>query len=239
MPTSSTAYNLLEACREPGCPVCRLEQRSVERYLDNLFYENVNSAGIRESLRLSMGFCREHAWRTVDQGLGDALGFAIIYHDVIGATLERLDKDVPPPTRRWSGLLKRIPAEVGALVYKAIFALTPQKHCPVCQKRDEMLSIIVSELVDNLGQPEFVQAVQASDGLCMPHLRLALQSVQDVASYEKLIAIHRAKLEALHADLAELIRKNDYRFMKEEPGKEGDAWLRAVMMMIGNTSSRH
>jgi hypothetical protein len=234
MPTSVTAYNLLEACREPGCPVCRLEQRSVERYLDNLFYENVNSAGIREILRLSMGFCREHAWMTVNQGLGDALGFAIIYHDVIGATLDRLDKDVPPPTRRWAGLLKRIPEEVSARVYKAVFALTPHKHCPVCQKRDEMLSIIISSLVDSLRQAEMVEALQASDGLCVPHLRLALQSVQDVASCEKLIAIHREKLEALHAELAELIRKNDYRYIKEEFGKEGDSWLRAVAMMVGS-----
>ena len=238
MPTSVTAYNLLEACREPGCPVCRLEQRSVERYLDNLFYENVNSSGVRENLRLSMGFCREHAWMTVNQNLGDALGFAIIYHDVIGATLERLDKDVPPPTRRWAGLLKRIPEEVSARVYKAVFALTPQKHCPVCQKRDEMLSTIVSELVENIGQPEMADALQASDGLCMPHLRQALQSVQDVAACEKLIDIHREKLETLHADLAELIRKNDYRFMKEELGKEGNSWLRAVAMTVGNTKSR-
>lgn len=238
MPTSFTAYNLLEACREPGCPVCRLEQRSVERYLDNLFYENVNSGGLREILRLSMGFCREHAWLAANQGLGDALGFAIIYHDVIGATLERLDKGVPPPTRRWAGLLKRIPEEVGAAVYKAVFALTPHKRCPACQKRDEMLSIIVSELVENLGQPEMAEALQTSDGLCMPHLRLALQSVQDVTSCENLIAIHREKLEALHAELAELIRKNDYQFIKEGFGKEGDSWLRVVAMMVGNTKSR-
>ena len=33
---------------------------------------------------------------------------------------------------------------------------------------------------------------------------------------EQLIAIQREKLEALHAELAGLIRKNDYRYMKEE-----------------------
>ena len=52
--TKFTAYNLLEACREPGCLICRLEQRSVERYLNNLFCENVNNAGLREIFRLSM-----------------------------------------------------------------------------------------------------------------------------------------------------------------------------------------
>ena len=235
---SSTIFNLIEACHKPGCPVCRLEQYSVERYLDNQFYENVNSAGFRENLRLSMGFCREHAWLAADERLGDALGFAIIYHDAIGAALERLDKGVPPPTRRWAGLLKRVPEQVSALVYKTVYALTPQKRCPACQKRDEMLSIIVSSLVENLEEQEMVDALQASEGLCLPHLRLALQQVQDVASCEKLIAIHREKLEGLHADLAELIRKNDYRFMKEGLGKEGDSWLRAVAMLVGNPKSR-
>jgi len=235
---SFTAYDLLEACREPGCPVCRLEQRYVERYLGNQFYENVNNPDLRDILRLSMGFCREHAWLATNRGLGDALGFAIIYQDVIGATLERLDKGVPPPTRRWAGLLKRIPEQVSALVYKAVFALTPQKRCPACQKRDEMLSIIVSSLVEILGQQEMVDALQASDGLCLPHLRLSLKAVRDVPSGEKLIAVHREKLEALHADLAKLIRKNDYRFMKEGLGKEGDSWLRAVAMMVGSKRAK-
>ena len=101
---SSTTFNLIEACRKPGCPVCRLEQHSVERYLDNQFYENVNSAGFRENLRLSMGFCREHAWLAADERLGDALGFAIIYHDAIGAALERAGqgRSSPDPALGWS-----------------------------------------------------------------------------------------------------------------------------------------
>ena len=235
---SFTAYNLLEACIEPGCPVCRLEQRYVERYLDNLFYENVNNPDLRDILRLSMGFCREHAWLAANQSLGDALGFAIIYQDVIGAALERLDKGVPPPTRRWAGLLKRIPEQVSAMVYKAVFALMPQKRCPACHHRDEMMQVILWSLVEALGQPEMVEALRASDGLCLPHLRLALQDVKDIPACETLLSIHREKLEGLHIELAEFIRKNDYRFMKEGLGKEGDSWLRAVAMMVGNPKSR-
>ena len=236
--TSVTTFNLIKACHEPGCPVCRLEQQSVERYLDNQFYENVNSPDFRYTLRLSMGFCQEHAWLAANERLGDALGFAIIYHDVIGAALERLDKGVPPPTRRWENLLKCIPEQVSAPVYKVVFALTPQKRCPACQKRDEMVLIMVSSLAEDLGQTELGQALRASDGLCLPHLRLCLKAVQDSATCEKLISIHREKLEALHAELAELIRKNDYRFMKEGLGKEGDSWLRALAIVIGGTRQR-
>jgi len=67
---------------------------------------------------------------------------------------------------------------------------------------------------------------------------MCLKEVQDAVTCGKLIAIHREKLEALHTELAELIRKNDYRFMKEGFGKEGDSWLRAVAMMVGSSKPK-
>lgn len=231
---SFTFYDLLDACREPGCPVCRLEQRHEERYLDSQFYENVNSPGFRAKLRASMGFCREHAWLAVSQGLGDALGFAIIYQDVITNTLRRLKKNSPAPAQRWRILPPRIPEQVRTKFEQAIAALTPQRKCPACQNRDEMLEIIISSLAGNLGMQELKSALDVSDGLCLPHLRSALQAVKDERSYEQLITMHVNKLETLHAELTELIRKNDYRFKDEGIGKEGTSWLRAIAMLAGN-----
>ncbi len=95
---SSTVYNLLEACREPNCPICRLEQQSVERYLDNQFYENVNSPRWRDGLRASLGFCHEHAWLGIDKRLGDALGYTIIYRDVVNSVLTQLADSNSPAT---------------------------------------------------------------------------------------------------------------------------------------------
>jgi hypothetical protein len=45
--------------------------------------------------------------------------------------------------------------------------------------------------------------------------------------------IQREKLEGLRTELAEFIRKSDYRMIQEGFGTEGDAWLRAVGMVIG------
>ena len=238
MPTL-TIYNLLEACREPGCPVCRLEQRSVERYLDNQFYENVNTPKLRDWLRASLGFCHEHAWLAVDQRLGDALGFAIIYRDVINGVLTRLEDGVPSrASRRSMALLRRIPEQVRKMVESRLYALTPQKHCPACQYRHEMTQITISELLKELETPERTDALHASDGLCVPHLRLALEHVKNVSACEKLLAIHRAKLESLKAELTEFIRKNDYQFMAEGFGREGDAWLRAVGLIVSSRKGK-
>jgi hypothetical protein len=65
------------------------------------------------------------------------------------------------------------------------------------------------------------------------HLRLALEAVSDGDAYAVLLAISRKQLEALNAELAEFIRKNDYRFRDEGFGNEGDAWKRALSKISG------
>jgi hypothetical protein len=239
LPTFET-YKLIEACHEPGCPVCRLEQSSVERYLDSQFYENVNSPKWRDQLRLSLGFCHEHAWLAVNKHLGDALGFSIIYHDIVNSVLKQLNESSTParPPRRWASVLQQVPEQARGMVEKMLSALTPRKHCPACEHRDETTRLTLSTLVKELNTAEVVEALQTSEGLCFPHLRLALKQVKDASTCETLLAIHREKLEDLRTDLAEFIRKNDYQRIGEGFGKEGDAWLRAVSIVTGSRKDR-
>ena len=238
--TNLTAHKLLEACRAQGCPICRLEQQDVERYLDRRFYENVNSPAWRDSLRASLGFCHEHAWLAVDQRLGDALGFSIIYRDIVNSILNQLDggSDSVRTSRRGASFLRQVPDQARNMIEKMLYALTPRKRCPICEHRDEMTRNTLSVLVKELPGPEITEALQASEGLCLPHLRLTLEHVKDSSTSEKLLAIHREKLEGLRAELAEFIRKNDYQAIKEGFGREGDAWLRAVSMIAGSRKER-
>jgi hypothetical protein len=232
---SSIAYNLLQACGKPGCPVCRLEQHAVERYLDNKFYENVNTPAWRDQLRASLGFCEEHASLAVEKRLGDALGFSIIYRDILNSILNHLKRrDSPPRTpRRWVSLLGQIPEQAQTLIEKMFSAFTPRKRCPACEHRDKTTRSLLSVLVEEMQKPEMVNALEASEGLCLPHLRLALEHVRDVSVCETLLTIHREKLESMKAELEEFIRKNDYQFAAEGFGKEGDAWLRAIGTVTG------
>jgi hypothetical protein len=229
---SFMSYKLLEACREPGCPVCRLEQQGVERYLDNQFYENVNSPAWRDHLRASRGFCHEHVWLAVNQRLGDALGFSIIYHDIANSLLRALNEDASPAraSRRGASLREQ--------VERLLVVLTPRKRCPVCEHREEVTRNILSALADDLRTTEITDALQASEGICLPHLRQALGYVNEASVYETLLRIHRAKLENLRNELAEFIRKNDYQAIKEGFGSEGDAWLRAIALVAGSRKEK-
>jgi hypothetical protein len=222
------SYKIVEACREPGCPICRLEQQGVERYLDNQFYENVNSPPWRGRLRASQGFCHEHAWLSVNKRLGDALGFSIIYQDIVNNLLHSLDEDanVGAPLRRRSSLRDQIE--------RVVTMLTPRKRCPVCEHREEIRRSILSALVEELPATEMRDALQASDGLCLPHWKLALGYINNGSVYEALFTIQRTKLEGLKNELAEFIRKNDYQAIKEGFGSEGNAWLRAIAIIAGS-----
>lgn len=232
-------YKLLEACREPGCPVCRVEQESVERYLDNQFYENVNSPRWRDRLRASLGFCHEHAWLAVDKRLGDALGFTIIYHDVVNSILKQLDESgSASDIKARKSFLRQLSEEARMKIGKILQAISPRKHCPACEHREEAIRTILSALLEELKKPEMTDALQASNGLCFPHLRLALEHVRDVSVLEKLLTIHREKLENLRDELAEFIRKSDYQLIEKGFGSEGDAWLRAIGMVAGRSKTK-
>ncbi len=229
-------HKLLEACQEQGCPLCVIEQQTVRRYLDNLFYENVNSPALRRLLRNSRGFCREHAWLVVNERLGDALGIAIVYRDI----LESLLQDRIARSRR---------AKVGRLLAKPLTSersesqakaeAVSSRPCPACKQRDEighsMLAVLVKFLTD-----EGIQAtLRQSDGLCLRHFSLAFDQAEghEIAR-AVLLEIQREKMAALCAELSEFIRKNDYRYFGEGFGAEGDSWKRALALVVGNNPWR-
>ena len=208
---SSTFHDLIEACEKPGCPVCRVEERIIERYIENLFYESVNDIKTRERLRASFGFCTKHARMTLDRRLGNALGFAIIYQDVITNILRGLEKNGENPNT---------------------FIL--HKQCMVCQEQEKTTQWVVSALVEGLNELQLAEAIRFSEGLCIPHLKNSLESASNQAITELLLSIHRDKLESLLGELAEFIRKSDYRFKDEGFGAEGDSWRRAVNKLTGD-----
>jgi hypothetical protein len=229
----------LEACREKGCPICRLEQKSVERYLDQHFYESVNSPRWRDRLRASLGFCREHAWLGVDQRLGDALGYSIIYRDILNSILNQLEDGNSPaaPLRQKRSWLRQVPEAAQTMIEKALNAFTPRKHCPVCEHGEETTRTTLTVLVAELKTPEMTDALRASEGLCLPHLRRALEQVKDISACETILTLHREKLQSLKAELEEFIRKNDYQAVHEGFGSEGDGWLRAIASVVGKRGS--
>ena len=81
-------------------------------------------------------------------------------------------------------------------------------------------------------------ALAASAGLCLVHVRAALALASNAAAFDFLRDDARQHLARLAAELAEYIRKNDYRFAGEAFGAEGDSWQRALAAMVGTRGLR-
>jgi hypothetical protein len=62
--------------------------------------------------------------------------------------------------------------------------------------------------------------------------------VRNDRTLAQLVDLQRRTMGELRDELAEFIRKNDYRFRHEGFGKEGDSWLRAIGIICGEQDVR-
>lgn len=78
---SLPAVRLIDQLRKPGCPVCRAQDESIDLYLKNIFYENVNDPLFRDEFEKNYGFCPFHTTLVLEYG--DPCGLAILYNGLI------------------------------------------------------------------------------------------------------------------------------------------------------------
>jgi hypothetical protein len=229
----SLYYNLYDALAQTGCPICRLSAQGLERYLAHLLYECVNDLDVRESIRLSQGFCQEHAWRM--QARGDPLGIAIIHQDILTNILRALSGERPREagSLTWAGLAKLMPRAVTDVARRLADRVAPLGRCPACQKRDEIERAYLDTLIQHLSDQRLLSRLRNTDGLCWDHFRCALQLVHDEPTLDLLVEIEVSQLQDLRDELAEFIRHHDYHWSDSRSGPEGDSWIRAVAKVSG------
>ena len=98
-------FDVVEACGESGCPICRLSRREVKKYLDAILYDCVTDPDIRDGLRDSLGYCHTHGWQLSTVGRGYLLGISIIYEDVLDVVQADLQK-MRPGQRKGNPLMR-------------------------------------------------------------------------------------------------------------------------------------
>lgn len=218
-PTQLT-FDLKDAFAEPGCAVCRLTLTAVSRYIATVDYELANDPEYRERILPAWGFCSTHAHQWLREG--HILGVALVYGHVL--------RDVRPI----------IEASGSRAPWKSLRArrddrLRPSDRCRICTHRDEVERMIVATLGDGLSgtSSDFGPAFDRSDGLCLPHLRLALAMLSDATVSAKLREVTLQHQERLGTHLREIVRKHDYRFREEPSGEERGAAVRAVEHVVG------
>jgi hypothetical protein len=211
-------HDLYDAFSNPGCPLCALIAQAVSRYMRSTNYDAIADPDIRRQFEASLGFCNRHAHQWLAEAF--VLGTAQMYRDLLRLSAEALRK----PARKGGGIFGRGAASHGLPVAKA--------PCPACEIQAETEARLIATLTKGLADPAFREAWEASEGLCLPHLRNALAVARPEAA-EALRARALATHETLLAQLDETIRKHDYRFRHEPAGPEAGSPARAVTLVAG------
>jgi len=228
-----TYFQLLDAFKEPGCPVCSLLMRGAQKALDSLMYEQVNDPITRERLVESHGFCNWHAW-LLPRIANSASGVGVIYRHLLQVALDALEAarrhvgTVQPEDGGWGRWLASRGEPSPLLVWR-------QKRTPcfLCTLSRQSEHDTLRAMLDYIGEAEFAEACGRSAGLCLPHLELAADLGRQHPNLRALLDIHVTQWRDLHWELGEFGRKADYRYVDEAKGREGMSWSRALELFAG------
>jgi hypothetical protein len=88
-------------------------------------------------------------------------------------------------------------------------------------------------LLAGLADVELGPAYAGSDGLCLPHLEVALARAGARSEAARLVDLAREKLRALADDLRRFIDKHDHRARPTFTEREAAAWRLALAQVAG------
>lgn len=212
-------FNLMEAMKKPGCPVCLRILENTHHMMDSFLYESVNDPGLREKIRKDDGFCHRHTWQLAR--FGDALGGAILFQDILERLMPRLDS-------HQGKFLSRPPA---------LAELGGQK-CVFCRWEDESRDGAIGDIANHLDDPELLGAWNGPARLCIPHLIQVLARSNDDAARAKLLETHRAKYQALCDQMRQFVLEHSGDHRSNGFGAEKDSWLAAIESLVGRFGIR-
>ncbi|MHB0858047.1 MAG: DUF6062 family protein [Anaerolineae bacterium] len=245
--------NLVVAFEQPGCPACRLRLQAERQHLMTLLHEYVNDGATRVALVSSDGPCPRHAWLMQEYEQSpwdDGLKTSILLESVAARVSESLENYLgrPAPTSEGGGWRRGLAARLGrlgclgqALALRVVPAraaadlqsrLAPSRSCPICENVEGRDRGHVSKLVRELDDIHFRALYATSDGLCLPHLRLALACSPGEESSRWLIQGAHNHLERLLSEVRSYMHKHRWQHRPElKTVRERASWIRLVAFL--------
>lgn len=226
--------DLLRACQQPGCPICRLVQNEVDFYLQSALQGPTYNLAQREELWNSLGLCKEHSSRMLDLGLGNTITAAVGYHDILLTVIQQLQHvDLSPRRPKRLFLSKKRKSKLPLKFEAVVNVFIQHRPCPVCHLAETFSRSALETLLASLRMQEMHGALTSSDGLCLPHLRQLFEQVQDPEMCKELITMNVEQLETLRRKLIELIRQIEQNKDHKITQAEKDTWQIVINVING------
>lgn len=231
--------NLKETMKEPGCPICSLERKAARKTADGFLYEHMMDPAAREEALSAYGFCPPHTRLMAAAELastGEPQGINMLY--------ETLNRRVSGELKAWQAqnrLTSRLRAglaRLGVASAGRAGALRPARGCPICAAAGLAGMNALTTLMDELDRAtaDIAAAYQAGDGLCLRHLRSALEhlSTSHPRATAWLVRQTADRLDRQAAAMQEFVRKKNWEYHDEKlTSEEATAWRESLAFFTG------
>jgi hypothetical protein len=209
-----------------GCAICNAVHAAERKGIHSFLYEGMMFPFVRQQFLEGGGFCLRHFWMAKEiedeTWLTGGFGMAILCESLTRLADTGLSEVAAVDPNARPTLLRRREAHV----------FLPGHDCIFCRDNREKERFL-AEVLENLVDEEEFQKPLATHGLCIRHGELALQIWSDQEKRKELFAQLQTRVNELAADLREFIRKRDYQYRSEPPGREQDSVLRAMRFFFG------
>jgi hypothetical protein len=199
-------FKFVKSLSEPGCPVCNQTRAALDDWFENLLYESANDRPLRHRFDAEKGLCSRHAHRLCASN--DGLGAAVIYRNILELAVASLGRRAPPPVNAGK--------------------------CVACDQETDAEARYVGLVADFLDEAEMRTGLEASSGLCMPHVAAVLRLCPSPPEW--FFELHRARCDEL---LEILVRYIDSFKLSTEERKaaltfdEEMAWKKLAPLLAG------
>ena len=212
-----STIDLLKVFKQEGCPVCKLVKQTIDRYFDSMLYEFVNDPGVRDSIRKSLGYCKEHTAQILKVAENNfyAFGLSIIVEDLTNEVLKRYENIYEAANKR-----KKVEQ-------------SDNSQCPACLHQRDFEQIYISELSRWIADETFLNEFKKSGGLCIKHLIDISRIIKNKRDLKRLFEFHITQLKELQEDLNNFIKKHDYRNKEIITVEEATAFKKALRKITG------
>lgn len=222
------AFIALErALKQRYCCICRLVRETEEQHIWFFLYEHTGDPPMRHRFDEASGFCHYHgqlaAGIVFEREMMSESAMARVYETVVMTYREKLEG------------LSRTNQGMKALGRNKGFPGIPSAEtCLVCDASKQAEAGYVGALLRSLDEECHRADYVHSDGLCNPHLALAVQKAQpDMKQF--LLEDQERRMEGLQKRLSELKRKYSYDVNETPTPEERGSWAEALWRFTGVT----
>lgn len=159
---------------------------------------------------------------------GAAIGAAIMYRDILNTYRQNLQQGTV--SQKGLGPLWRRRASV---TFPSHNPGIRHADCPACQiaQRDEHL--FVGAFAGHCDEWRFMEAYEASNGLCSSHFEKVLGRCSNQTGAGSLLDAQVKIISRVVDDLDRFLQKSDYRTIEEPTSLEARSWQRAIELDTG------